>query len=72
MNVGEKKLSLGDVTIEQWGYASLQILFEMINDGTCTLKQSLDYVRYTQSVFRLAANYMWPSVLLYDREYREN
>lgn len=72
LNVGEKKLSLGDVTIEQWGYASLQILFEMINDGTCTLKQSLDYVRYTQSVFRLAANYMWPSVLLYDREYREN
>lgn len=34
LNVGEKKLSLGDVTIEQWGYASLQILFEMINDGT--------------------------------------
>lgn len=61
-----------DVTIEQWSYASLQILFEMIPDGTCSLKQSLDYVRYTQSVFRLATKYMWQSVLLYDREYREN
>jgi hypothetical protein len=31
----------------------------------------LDYILYIQTVFRLAANYVWQSVLLYHSEYRE-
>lgn len=39
LNVAEKKNILRRCN----QYASLQILFEMITEGICTLKQSLDY-----------------------------
>ena len=71
INIGERKLALREVTVEMWGYASLQILLELIKDKKLDPPGVQNYIKYTQSIFRLAANNMWHSVLLYDREYRE-
>ncbi|OWF55084.1 hypothetical protein KP79_PYT17067 [Mizuhopecten yessoensis] len=64
-------MTFGDVTIEQYGYASIQILQDMIKTGDITQDAHADYLSYSQSVFRLAANNVWHSVLLYDMEYRD-
>ena len=71
INIGERKLALREVTVEMWGYASLQILLELIKEQKLDPTGVQSYIKYTQSIFRLAANNVWHSVLLYDREYRE-
>lgn len=66
-----KKLSLGKVTVEQYGYASIEILHDMQRTGEITQAEVPKYLSYVQSIFRLAANNLWVSVLLYDMEYRD-
>ncbi|CAG2246868.1 unnamed protein product [Mytilus edulis] len=66
-----KKLTLGQVSIEQYGYASIEIMNDMLRSGDLLHGELPDYLCYIQSIFRLAANNVWASVLLYDMEYRD-
>lgn len=68
----KKKIPLSQVSIEQWGFASLSIMKELIRTGDLAPKDINGYVSYTQSIFRLASNHVWHSVLLYDKEYRDS
>ena len=67
-----KKLTLGEVTIEQYGYAGIEILNDMLRNSEIASSDITHYLVYVQSVFRLASNIIWPSVLLYDMEYRDH
>ena len=64
----KKKTLLSQVTMEQWGYASLGIMKDLDLDS----QNIKGYITYTQSIFRLASNHVWHSVLLYDKEYRDS
>ncbi|OWF37875.1 hypothetical protein KP79_PYT05561 [Mizuhopecten yessoensis] len=66
--IGKQK-ALDKVTIEQWGYANIRIMNKLFQDGT--LSNSVDYFNYSATIFRLASKYVWLSVLLYDRKFRE-
>ena len=64
-----KQLQLADVSVEQWGYANLNIMNELTNN--CEIADQAGYIKYTMNIVRLALNNVWSSVLLYDKEYRE-
>lgn len=71
LHLDKKKTPLSQVTMEQWGYASLNIMKELLRCGELSQQDILGYVGYTQCIFRLASNHVWHSVLLYDKEYRD-
>ena len=66
--VGKKK-TLDKVTIEEWGYANIKIMQELVRQKR--LDNVNSYLNYTADIFRLASRNVWYSVLLYDKEYRE-
>jgi hypothetical protein len=66
--VGKQK-TLNKVTIEEWGYANIKILQELIKQKR--LNSINSYLNYTADIYRLAARNVWYSVLLYDKEYRQ-
>ncbi|ESO87403.1 hypothetical protein LOTGIDRAFT_166550 [Lottia gigantea] len=66
--IGQKR-SLENVSVEELGYANTRILQELMK-----LDPEFNpnpYLKYTAYIFRLAGKYVWYSVLLYDKEYRE-
>ncbi|CAG2200147.1 unnamed protein product [Mytilus edulis] len=71
IQIDRKKTPLSHVTLEQWGFASLGILTELIRTDELSPLETKGYLSYTQSIFRLVANHIWHSVLLYDKEYRD-
>lgn len=71
IQIDRKKTPLSQVTLEQWGFASLGIFNELVRTGELSSLEIKGYINYTQSIFRLAANHIWHSVLLYDKEYRD-
>jgi hypothetical protein len=71
IHIDREKTPLSQVTLEQWGFAILGIFNELIRTGELSPLDIKGYVYYTQSIFRLAANHSWHSVLLYDKEYRD-
>lgn len=66
--VGKKK-TLDKVTIEEWGYANVKIMQELVKQKR--LKNINGYLNYTADIYRLASRHVWHSVLLYDMEYRQ-
>ncbi|VDI43604.1 Hypothetical predicted protein [Mytilus galloprovincialis] len=68
VRVGKKK-TLDKISIEEWGYANIRILQEMLKRNTAFNVNT--YLNYTADIFRLASKYVWYSVLLYDKEYRD-
>ncbi|VDI12338.1 Hypothetical predicted protein [Mytilus galloprovincialis] len=66
--VGKKK-TLDKVTIEEWGYANIRIMQELLKQKRLSNIQG--YLNYTADIYRLAARNVWYSVLLYDKEYRQ-
>ena len=66
--IGKKK-TLDKVTIEEWGYANIKIMQELVKQKRLT--DINGYLNYTADVYRLAARNVWYSVLLYDKEYRQ-
>lgn len=66
--VGKKK-TLDKITIEEWGFANICILQELLKQKTVASVNP--YLNYTSDIFRLASKYVWYSVLLYDKEYRD-
>ncbi|ESO85573.1 hypothetical protein LOTGIDRAFT_155061 [Lottia gigantea] len=64
-----RKRSLENVSVEEWGYANTRILQELmkLDPGF----HPTPYLKYTADIFPLAGKYVWYSVLLYDKEYRE-
>lgn len=71
IQIDRKKVPLSQVTLEQWGFASLSILTELMRTGELSPLEIKGYINYTQCIFRLASNHIWHSVLLYDKEYRD-
>ena len=66
--VGKQK-TLDKVTIEEWGYANIKILQELIKQKR--LNNINSYLNYTADIYRLAARNVWYSLLLHDKEYRQ-
>lgn len=66
--VGKKK-TLDKITIEEWGFANMRIMQELLKQNI--LANVNAYINYTADIFRLASKYVWYSVLLYDKEYRD-
>lgn len=64
-----RKINLDKVTIEEWGYANIQIMRELMKPEI--VQDIAGYLKYTADVYRLASKYVWYSVLVYDKEYRE-
>ncbi len=69
LNLGKRKAKLGEVTMEQWGYANAKIMHELLEQGK--LGPVKNYLKYTADTFRLASRYTWRSIVMYDKEYRE-
>jgi hypothetical protein len=66
--VGKQK-TLNKVTIEEWGYANIKILQELIKQKRLNTGNINSYLNYTADIYRLAARNVWYSALLYDKEY---
>ena len=63
------KRTLDKITIEEWGFADMHIMQELLKQKTLVNVNA--YLNYTADIFRLASKYVWYSVLLYDKEYRD-
>ena len=57
------------MTIEDWGYANIKILQELIKQKRLNTGNINSYLNYTADIYRLAARNVWYSALLYDKEY---
>ncbi|CAC5414514.1 unnamed protein product [Mytilus coruscus] len=66
--VGKKK-TLDKISMEEWGFANIQILQELLKRNTAINVNT--YLNYTADIFRLDSKYVWYSVLLYDKEYKD-
>ena len=66
-----KKKTLYKISLEEWGYANICILLELIRRKDLDPTGITSYLKYTSEIFRLASKYVWYSVVLYDKEYRE-
>ncbi|CAC5381099.1 unnamed protein product [Mytilus coruscus] len=66
--VGKKK-TLDKISMEEWGFANIRILQELLKRNTAINVNT--YLNYTADIFRLASKYVWYSVRLYDKEYRD-
>jgi hypothetical protein len=51
------------------GFANMRIMQELLKQ--IILANVNAYINYTADIFRLASKYVWYSVLLYDKEYRD-
>ena len=68
---GPKKVKLENVTPMQWSAANMRILIELIRKGTMKDGDIFDYIAYTVKTSELAGTYLWQSILLFDRAYRQ-
>ena len=68
---GPKKPRLESITPHQFYAANSRILFKLIESGALTESGIIAYLGYTVKIAQLADRYVWSSVLLYDRQYRE-
>ncbi|CAC5390912.1 unnamed protein product [Mytilus coruscus] len=66
--VGKKK-TLDKISMEEWVFANIRILQELLKRNAAINVNT--YLNYTADIFRLASKYVWYSVLLYDKEYRD-
>ncbi|CAG2242009.1 unnamed protein product [Mytilus edulis] len=67
--LGRQKENLDKLSLEEWCYANIRILQELLKRNTVLNVNT--YPNYTADIFRLASKYVWYSVLLYDKEYRD-
>ena len=68
---GPRKPKLENISPHQWSAANARIMFQLINEGKLNGRGILDYLAYTVKVSQLGERYEWPTVLYYDRQYRE-
>lgn len=68
---GPKKPRLESITQMQWTAANTRILLELLQRGDLKHDKILEYMAYTVKIAELADAYIWSSVLLYDRAYRQ-
>ena len=63
---GPERPKLESVSPCQWGAANARIMYKLISEGS--LKQ---YLAYTVKICQLGQRFMWNTVLMNDRQYRE-
>lgn len=66
-----KKPKLESLTLSQWSFANLAILYKLVGEGKLAGSGLMDYLSYTTKVYQLVQRCSLVSVLLYDREYRQ-
>lgn len=62
---------LESVSPSQWIVANSKIMSHLLESGSISSTQVMDYVAYTAKIGELACRYSWMSVMLFDNEYRE-
>lgn len=65
------KPDLQNLSVEQWGYGAVAILLHMLNQKEIDMVGVQQYLKYLQTTFRFFHRFTRPSVLLYDKEFRE-
>ena len=65
------KYKLENVTPSQWIVANGRIMGKMIQEGTLSGREILDYWAYMVKFGELACRYSWATSLIYDDEYRQ-
>ena len=68
---GPKKIQLENVRPMQWMAAHLKIMMELLYSGRLKQESLYDYIAYTIKISELAESHLWPSVMMFDRRYRE-
>lgn len=66
------KPDLQNLSVQQWGYGAVSILLHMVDQRETDMVGIQQYLKYLQSTFRFCHRYSRPSVLLYDKEFRES
>jgi hypothetical protein len=64
------KRNLESVSLTQWNLANVQILYQLMSEGSLSYQSVPDYLAYTTKILELSFHFDWPSILRYDREYR--
>jgi hypothetical protein len=67
---GSMRPKLDQVTPLQWMGASIRIMRELIGRGQLKAADTELYLSYMEKIGDFASKYTWPSILMYDREYR--
>jgi hypothetical protein len=67
---GSRKPRLEQLTISQWSLANLAILYRLVEEGSLSSSEILDYLSHTSQIYSLIASHELVSVYQYDREYR--
>lgn len=67
---GPSKPKLELISLCQWSMASLAILYKMLEEGSLSQANIIDYLSYTTRIYQLITTHDMTSVLFYDREYR--
>ena len=68
---GPKRPKLESVSPCQWGAANARIMYKLISEGSLNGDAIQQYLAYTVKICQLGQRFMWNTVLMYDRQYRE-
>jgi hypothetical protein len=68
---GGEKPKVDKITPAQWTVANARIIAEMIRDQQSDCRElTLDYLSYTAKIGEYATRFTWPSMMLFDDDYR--
>lgn len=68
---GPKKPKLENLSLSQWSIANMAILYKLVGEGKLPGSALMDCLSYSTKIYQLVQKCSLPSVLLYDREYRQ-
>ena len=68
---GPRRPKIENISPFQWQAANARIMYQLIVDGKLGGQGILDYLAYTVKIGQLGERFEWPTVLFYDRQYRE-
>ena len=68
---GPKKIQLENVRPMQWVESHLKIMMELSYSGQLKQESRYEYIAYIIKISELAESHLWPSVMIFDRRYRE-
>ncbi|KAK2169991.1 hypothetical protein LSH36_5g09019 [Paralvinella palmiformis] len=71
VKAGPKKIQLGKCEVHAMVAAHIRIMMELLTQGRLQRGAIFDYIAYTVKISEMAEGHLWPSVMAFDRSYRQ-
>lgn len=68
---GDQEINYTGLSFDQYAAANMRLLNFLLESGLLHRNDVEFYLAFSANIFDLAAKYTWPSILIFDRHYRE-